>query len=77
MQAVELMLLEPIVDAAILEAEKMQPEYRIVAWLHDGFVVKARRRPDALQRKLSHLVARQTDRLGVPTALEARVLRED
>ena len=74
MQARELELLMPVVDEAALVAGHDRPAFTPVAWLHDGFVVKARHGADAVGRRLARKVEAHADTLGVPTALEFSVL---
>lgn len=79
-QATELLLLEPVIRAAIdglNEAKKRneQPSFRIVLWQHDGFTIKPRQRSRAETevRKLQRLVCERATELGIPTALTVDV----
>ena len=74
MQAEELRLLLPVVEDAARTAALERPQYRLVAWLHDGFYVKARTDPDGVIRRLQNAVQRETDRLGIPTGLDVERL---
>lgn len=69
MQAVELKLLEPIIDEAIRVSSHKRPAFRIVGWLHDGLTISGSAR--GIERRLVRLVAEQAERLGVPTSLDA------
>lgn len=74
MQAEELRLLLPVVEDAARVAAYERPQYRLVAWQHDGFALKARYGAEAVARRLSAAVQAEADRLGVPTGLEWEAL---
>ena len=74
MQAQELRLLLPVVEDAARVAALHRPQYRIVAWQHDGFYVKVRTDADGVARRLASAVQREADRLGVPTGLDVERL---
>ncbi len=73
-QAVELQLLEPVVEAAVDEAEKPRPFFRLMAWQHDGFTVAIHRRKKRILARLERLVEERARELGVPTSLECEWL---
>ena len=74
MQAEELRLLLPVVEDAARTSALERPQYRLVAWLHDGFYVKARTDADRVIRRLQSAVQREADRLGIPTGLDVERL---
>ena len=78
MQAMEMKLLEPVIDDAIRESERnSRPRYTIVAWQHDGFTIKARSEGDRIPERLQGLVARRAREMGVVTGLEVKLLPQD
>lgn len=71
-QAMEMELLAPAVEAAVVEAAKPRPLWRIVLWQHDGFSIwlKEARHKSAVVEKLQGLVSASAMAQGVPTRLE-------
>lgn len=71
-QAVELWLLETVIDLAIEEARKAKPEFRIVLWQHDGFSIWVRQksRRDLWIRRLQEAVRLRAMEMDIPTMLE-------
>ena len=71
MQALELLLLAPVIAEAERVAAHSRPSFTVLAWLHDGLTVAVRNRDGRVERKLCRLVREQAELLGVPTSLEA------
>ena len=71
-QAEEMAILAPVIDAAIEEAKKPRPLWRIVLWQHDGFSLwfKEERHRKTVVAKLQQLVAEEAEKRGIPTRLE-------
>ncbi len=73
-QSYEFLLMQPLVNMALQEAEKERPEFEIAAWLHDGAYLSFRRKDP--KRIASHLerikgaVDEQAKSLGFLTELE-------
>lgn len=74
MTAEELRLLLPVVEDALHVASHERPRYRVVAWQHDGFAIRARSDGAAVVQRLQRAVEAEGARLGVYAALEAEKL---
>ncbi|MEP0548927.1 MAG: hypothetical protein ABJF88_18475 [Rhodothermales bacterium] len=71
-QAEEMAILAPVIYAAIDEAKKARPLWRIVLWQHDGFSLwfKEERHRKTVVANLQQLVAEEAGKRGIPTRLE-------
>jgi hypothetical protein len=71
-QSWEVVLMLPILDAAVAEDAKAHPDWEIAVWLWDGLIIKVRRAGDAerIGRDLARAVDRHAEALGIPTFLE-------
>lgn len=71
-QATELHLLQPVIDAAIEEAEKTHPRWRIALWQHDGFSFWFREpgKSKRIRKRIRDLVDAHAKSQGIPTRLE-------
>ncbi|MEM6325848.1 MAG: hypothetical protein AAF791_01885 [Bacteroidota bacterium] len=83
-QAMEFVLLEPVIRLAANEREDArskgrQPLFSLMFWQHDGFTVKARQRnrTRSLIRRLESVVNARAETLGVPTGLTVEIGPDD
>ena len=74
-QAIELRLLEPVIDAAIHERDSGSRSFSIVVWQHDGFSIAVRdqARKQGWVDRLQRLVAERAERVDIATMLVPKV----
>ena len=71
-QSWELLLMLPVLDAAVAEEGRVPPRFQIAVWLWDGAYLKSPRVSDAKAtgRELEQAVNENAERIGIPTFLE-------